>query len=164
MEAFQNGSTEAFDEIFHRYSPRLYGFLRKKNSDASLAEDVFQATFQKLHQNRSRYDPALPFSGWIFTICRNALYDHLRRQQRRREAPSEHYEVLLEGASTQTLEETDSLEILERLPSTQKQAVELRYYENLPFEEIALRLNTSSANARQLVSRAIRKLRSILKN
>lgn len=164
MGAYQGGSQAAFEEIFRRYSPRLYGFLRKRSQDNSLVEDVFQSTFQKLHQSRSKYDTSLPLSAWIFTICRNTLYDYFRKQKRSRETTSEEYDNLLEMASTQDEQTKESPEILEQLPSSQQQAVELRYYADMPFEEIALKLNTSPSNARQLVSRGLKKLRALLKS
>ena len=162
MEAYQQGVPQAFEELFHRYSPRLYGFLRKRSSNTQTIEDVFQRTFQKLHANRSRYDITLPFSAWIFTICRNALFDELRKQQRTQEAPAENYERLLSKIPTHKTGTIEKPDLLEDLSSAQKEAIELRYYEDLPFEEIALRLGTSPANARQLVSRGIRKLKSLM--
>ena len=51
---------------------------------------------------------------------------------------------------------------LQVLPAAQRQAIEMRYLEDLSFDEIATRLETSSANSRKLISRALQKLRGLL--
>ena len=54
-------------------------------------------------------------------------------------------------------------DLLEKLPDTQRTAIQLRYFEELSFEEIAQRLQTSSSTARQWVSRGMKRLRQMVK-
>jgi RNA polymerase sigma factor (sigma-70 family) len=158
MKAYQQGDEQAFQELYRRYSGKVYGFLRGKLSDERAAEDVFQATFLKLHQARSHYDPSFPFVPWLFTVCRSVLTDQFRKKARRPETLDAE---AVENARAPQVEETESrVPDLGSLPTSQRAAVEMRYGEDLPFEEIAKRLETSPANVRQLISRGIRKLRS----
>lgn len=161
MVAYRHGFYEAFQEIYHRYSGRIYGYCRKKVANQASADDLFQLTFQKLHQSRHRYDPRYAFRAWIFTICHNAVTDYFRKEGRNRETLVRDYQAYA-GAEPTDYGLMAGIGELEALPSLQKEAVKLRYDESLAFDEIARRLEVSSDYARQLVSRAVRRLRKLL--
>lgn len=156
MRAYQLGSEQAFDALYRRHSGRVYGYLKGKLSDRALVDDVFQGTFLKLHSARGHYDPSFPFVPWLFTICRSVLTDQLRKKARTLEDLNE---VAVKEAVAEEVESAASPPDLNELPVTQRKAVELRYGSEMPFDEIAKRLETTPANVRQLVSRAIRRLR-----
>ena len=80
MEAFLDGDTKAFDELFRRLSPRVVGFLRGMSGDARLAEDLAQTTFLKVHRARATYQRGAPIEPWIFAIARNLTLSHRRRE------------------------------------------------------------------------------------
>lgn len=167
MKAYQGGDSAAFKAIYERHSARVYGYLRSKLRDRAQVDDVFQATFLKLHHCRNRYDHAFPFAPWLYTVCRSVLLDHLRATSRNIEDASE--QQLLEKVAHET--PADGSEItpeitMERLaaagiPENQKAALLMRYRDDLSFEEIAAALNTSPANVRQLISRGVRRLRTL---
>jgi RNA polymerase sigma-70 factor (ECF subfamily) len=144
MTEYRLGDDSAFAILYERHSTKVFGFLRAKTSSDVLARDIFQTTFLKLHSTRGRYQPGLPFLPWIFAICRNELIDTMRKKSRNLEDATE----------SQTVS-------LAELPEAQRKAVELRYQDDLAFEAIATKLNTSSENARQLVSRGVKALRRI---
>lgn len=156
MVAYQLGEAEAFEELYSRHAPKVLGFLRKKLNNDAQARDVFQATFLKLHKSRERYDTGFPFVPWLFTICRSELLDAMKKAHVKHEA-------LVEAVpETAAFKEEERREVdLGALPQVQRQALEYRYSQEFSFQEIAERLETSPANARQLVSRAIRTLRGI---
>jgi DNA-directed RNA polymerase specialized sigma24 family protein len=150
MNAYQEGDMGAFETLYQRHSGRLFGFLVRRTGNRSAAGDLFQTTFLKLHRYRRRYDPKFPFLPWLFTIAQRVLVDHYRKTgMERREIPAE-------PAETGSGAELPSLEALNPL---QREAIHLRFDEDQPFDEIARRLGTSAGNVRQIVSRAIRKLR-----
>lgn len=162
MAAYQKGCEEAFMLLFEKYSARIYGFLSARVQDRFVKDEVFQATFLKLHHSRQSYDPQLPFAPWLFTICRSAWVDTLRGRSRvgQNEVLNEDLSEIA-GPLTSDLE-TMPLPDLDSLPASQRQALELRYAEGLSFEEIAARLNTTPENTRQLISRATRKLKALV--
>lgn len=157
MTEYQLGDELAFEVLYKRYAGRIYGFLKKKTGDEAMARDIFQTTFMKLHAARSKYDRSLPFAPWLFTICYNALNDAWRKQKRTLEDLSGE---IPEVAPAPENIDGDSVD-LNILPQKQKRAVEMRYYQDASFEEIAARLETSSVNARQLVNRAVKVLRGL---
>jgi RNA polymerase sigma-70 factor (ECF subfamily) len=119
-------------------------------------DDAFQTVFLKLHQFRRRYRPALPFAPWLFTISRNVVWDVLRSQARSIEDASP---VDIEQASVMQATPGTGLPGLTALTPERRQALELRFGQDLSFQEIAKRLETSPANVRQLVSRSLRQLK-----
>jgi RNA polymerase sigma-70 factor (ECF subfamily) len=156
MLAYQRGDEEAFRVLYGRYSARVYGYLRLKLKARSTVDDAFQTVFLKLHQFRSRYDPALPFAPWLFTISRNVTGDIFRAQAHDME------DLSAFGVGQMPAMErpaTPGLPDLGSLAPEQQQALRLRFGQDLSFDEIAKQLRTSPANVRQLVSRAVRKLK-----
>lgn len=158
MQAYQNGADGAFDLLFKRHSSRVYGFLMNRLKNRTEIDDVFQATFLKLHKARGHYDPSFPFAPWLFTVCKSVLTDHIRKQNRNREDSND--ELVSKAVDKKTIE-MQSVISLDGLPSNQQTAIELRYHDELQFEEIAERLNTSPSNVRKLVSRGIQSLKSL---
>lgn len=155
MLAYQLGDEQSFRELYARHSGRILGFLRQKTTSEAKARDIFQSTFLKLHRSRSRYNPALPFVPWLFTICRSELLDFWKKEaQNREDLPGALPEI---ATSASENSEAD----LSELSVTQRQVLEMRFVQDSTFAEIAVALKTSPMNARQLVSRAVRKLRSI---
>ena len=155
MKAYQLGNESAFGVLYRRYSGRLYGFLRGKLRDRVTTDEVFQGAWLKLHQTRGGYDASFPFAPWLFAVSRSVLVDHARKRAR----SLEDLDAAAVEAAIQVEPETTALPDLGALPATQRSAIELRYSAGLSFDEIARRLETSPSNVRQLVSRAIKKLR-----
>lgn len=164
MLAYANGDMEAFEALYHRHKQRIFGFLLKKLKNRTEAEEVFQTTFSKLHVARKNYRQDIPFLPWVFTIVRNALIDHIRK----RDAYQKHVttsELAVETYSEQVGSESPNhFEVtgLSSLTETQRQALEFRFNQGLTFAEIAEQLQTSAENSRQIISRAIRKLRKMM--
>jgi len=151
MLAYREGNTSAFNELYGRYAGRVYSYLQKRVFDRTERDDLFQAIFLKLHKSRYLYDSKFQFAPWLFTICRTALLDFLKAKK-----PA----IVHEPVKTSSIDSTLTVsETVNELSERQRSAIEMRYSEGLDFSEIADRLKISSTNARQLISRAVRKLR-----
>ncbi len=154
MKAYQNGASRAFDLLYQRHSGRVYGFLISRLKNRAQADDIFQASFLKLHQARHHYNPSFPFLPWLFTVCKSVMLDALRKEKTNREDLIENDYIV---PALESVSQRVDLDILKGL---QKTAVELRYQEGFSFEEIAVKLETTPSNIRQIISRGIRKLKS----
>lgn len=157
MIEYRMGNEEAFAVLYERHSPKLYGYLRSKTSNDVLAREIFQVTFLKLHATRDRFRAELPFLPWLFAIARNELIDTMRKRKRNLEDATEWLPEIAANPESDPIVEIE----LEHLPAQQKHALEMRYQAELPFDKIAEILGTSSSNARQLVSRGVKRLRKI---
>lgn len=164
MLAYAAGDMEAFQALYQRHKNRIFGFLMTKLKEQTEAEEVFQTVFTKLHTARKKYRQEIPFLPWIFTIARNALIDHIRKRETYRKHITTS-EVAVESYAEPSSDESSNsiaIEELSSLTETQRQALEFRFHQGLTFQEIAERMQTSADNSRQIISRAIRKLRKLM--
>ena len=164
MVQYAAGDEKAFTELYGRYRSRAFGYLSKRINDPRTVDELFQQVFFKLHRSREIYQSDQIFSTWFFTICRNVAIDELRRKQRAPlnvELEEEHLE---DRSAPDKATQTQDLPraILALLPERQRKAVRMKFEEDLDFGEIATKLNTTSENVRQLVSRGLRKLKTRL--
>lgn len=163
MKKYQEGSETAFTVLYQRHSAKVYGFLLGKLRDRAVADDLFQATFLKVHQFRHKYDVTSPFTPWLFTVCRNAMIDGIRQKKRSSQWIDEGVDsVRIEAAMAPETPDQPSIPSFDDLPVGQRQVLQLRYGSELSFDEIAQALETTPANVRQLASRAVRKLRDLM--
>ena len=157
MESYQMGAMAAFDILFQRHSPQVFGYLAKRLVIKKEAEDLLQEVFFKLHRSKHLYNATLPFSPWMFSITRSVLLDFAKKKNLEDPVDASEFDQMTSPDTVST--EPDLSVVLRGLPEQQKQALSLRVYDEQTFEEIAARLSTSPENARQLVSRGIKKLR-----
>lgn len=69
----------AFEQIYRRYAPRLYAFLRGLHRDEHRAADLLQETFLKAYRGLPGFDRSRPLEPWLFQIARNLSRDARRR-------------------------------------------------------------------------------------
>jgi RNA polymerase sigma factor (sigma-70 family) len=162
------GDAAAFDILFSRHSGRVQAYIGRRLSDRGMAEDLVQDIFLKLHRSRHQYDKSLPFAPWLFAITRTVLLDHFKKSARKKEesVPPERLDALpaneISGpAAAKKSGGPAPVDLLLALPEAHRRAVSMRLLEDATFDEIAARLATSPANARQLFSRGIKKLRGL---
>jgi len=72
----------AFEELIHRYEKPLFNYLLRYLGDAALAEDVFQATFLRLHEKCGLYTPGRRLRPWLYSIATHQAIDALRKERR----------------------------------------------------------------------------------
>ncbi len=156
----------AFEVLFKRHSGLVLGYLKKRLFASKDAQDLLQEVFFKLHRSRHHYDSTLPFSPWLFSITRSVWLDEIKKRRIEQVIEPEVIEKIASPDSKLQAPEATTvgldLTVLRELPTTQKEAVSLRVIDEATFEEIALKLSTSPENARQLVSRGLKKLKNLL--
>jgi RNA polymerase sigma-70 factor (ECF subfamily) len=164
MTAYVAGDPEAFDRLFARLAPRVYTFFHRAFRDSSIADDLVQTTFLKVHRARNTYDSARPLLPWLFTIAAAVRNDELRR--RYRAAASVEADAGDPASPPDPVERRETADAvraaLARLPESQRVVLHLHRYEGLSFEEIAAILDTSCGAVRVRACRAYERLRSDL--
>jgi RNA polymerase sigma-70 factor (ECF subfamily) len=155
MVMYQSGAEDAFQILYRRHSEKIYGFLRGRVWNNERAAELFQDAFLKMHRSKHLYNKSLPALPWIFSVTRSVLIDGLRADKRaKRDA-----EFVCEESDTAPMTTPEIAGLLSRLPENQRHAVELRFVDEKTFEEVAETLNTTSQNARKIISRAVSKLK-----
>ena len=166
----RRGDADAFDALLTRYQNRLYRYLLRLTADPAAAQDLFQETWLKVITRIHRYDESRPFEPWLFTVARNLALDHLRKASPESlDEPSDSGEprVARLGAkgpgSLERLLEHERRNLLEQqiaqLPALYREALALRFEEEMPFEEMAEVLSAPISTVKSRVHRALAELR-----
>src|SRR6266571_9251030 len=76
--------SHAFDELYSRYSPRVFGYLLQRlNGNTEEAEDLTADVFTRVYEKIDGFQPqGAPLSAWVFRIAHNRLIDSVRRRPR----------------------------------------------------------------------------------
>lgn len=164
MAAVKNGDLQQASLLFDRYNKRLYNYLVRMTLDRDAAEDLTQNVFVRLIRYRNSYKEGLKFQSWIYQVARNVFSDHYQatRSENRSNMDIEGFSDHLEdGNESQRQEEQERLLIrsLAMLNDDQRELLVLTRFQHLKYEEVAQLLNTTVANIKVKVHRAIGKLR-----
>ncbi len=161
-----HADSNAFRELYDRYAERMYRFHLARSRNADAAHDLTAETFAQAWLGRTRFEDVAGGSAgpWLFGIARNVLSVSVRRGRLERSASSRLgiLERLDRGPAAVEPEETwlDGLdEALAELPETQLDALRLRFVDDLPYDELADALGTTSQAARVRVHRGLQTLR-----
>ena len=157
----RDGSRVSFDELVVRYRPQLVAFLARRLASAADAEDVAQETFVRAYDHLDRYDPARPFSTWLFAIAKNVAANHALARTRRdaRELEGSRREPADDRADDDRASASDiwqrAAAVLHPGPY---RVLWLRYAQGMTVSEIATALGRSSVAIRVMLFRARRRL------
>jgi len=167
MLAYQAGDHLAFETLYLRHSRKVLTFLKKRLSRSEEVDEVFQQVFTKLHRSRGTYNPDYAFTQWLYVISKTALLTFWSKQSHILEQLHKEASEIDDAMDPKTQQSSAEFPILEpgfatlsALPADQRQAVEWRVIDDLSYQEIATRLNRSQDNVRQIVSRAMKKIRN----
>lgn len=156
VEAAQ-ADPERFVELYDRHFSHVWAFVVRRASSRTEAEDITSEVFRKALENLPRYEwRGPPFKAWLFRIAANTLAT--RWQKTARESGDIPPDVAEAGID---LERHAMLfELVHRLPSIQRQVIELRFIEGRTLLEIAAALGKSEGAVKQLQKRALDTLRA----
>jgi RNA polymerase sigma-70 factor (ECF subfamily) len=161
------GRPEAFEALAARYERPLLSFIGAYVADPAAADDVFQETLVRVVRSISEYRPQAGLGSWIFTIARNQALDHLRRRRRRREVPLGNVIPMTQPppeADSARTERFDQVRAaLQELPPPKREAVALRFFSNLGYEEMSDLLGAPVGTLKFRVHEALRELALLLK-
>jgi RNA polymerase sigma-70 factor (ECF subfamily) len=167
MLAYARGDQAAFRELFSRYAPMLLRLMTRTVSRGADAQDLVQQTFLQLHRARGDFRADMRVRPWIMTIAMNLARDLLRRRGRRPEVEVEEDALPAPSAiASQQVESKDVgrrvREALAALPREQREVIELHWFEQLSFQEIAAIVGATSGAARVRAHRGYTTLRARL--
>jgi RNA polymerase sigma-70 factor, ECF subfamily len=163
----------AFSALYDRLSGPLYSLAMKMLGDPAEAQDALQEVFLQIWSRAGTYDPeqSSVFS-WTVLLTRSRVIDRLRARGRRsRVVVAEDTPTGVPDASTvesaaDTAEKNDEAArvryVLNNLPSEQREAIELAFFEDLSHHEIAARLGQPLGTVKARIRRGLLKLRERL--
>ena len=177
-KALDQNDQKAYAELMSLYRDSIYIMLMKivKNSDD--AEDLTLETFGKAFRYLDKYTPQYAFSTWLFRIAVNNSIDYIRHKNNSPQCIEEDLSStpMLIDRSPATTTPTPEQEVMdkqrvrmlqlavEQLPEKYRKVVELRYYQELSYDEIAQELGLSLSNVKIQLMRAKNMLSEIMVN
>lgn len=166
MLAYSAGNQEAFRTLFDRYAPLLHRVMRRGLRRDSEAADLVQQTFMQLHRARNDFRQDAKLRPWLMTIALNLKRELLRRKKRRPETlVAEHFHEASEQPKDPVEQQQTSKlvrEALQRLPDNQREVIELHWFGELSFPEIAEIVGASLSAVKVRAHRGYKQLKQIL--
>lgn len=161
-----DGDRVAFDHLFDRYRGSMMQlYMQRTGGNKDDADDLIQDTFLKVYMNLDRYNPVYTFGQWLFTIARNTFIDYLRKRQE--SLPIENYGKRQPvGQSPQSSFPTPEESIiisqqkaqletyLDQMRPQYKRLIELRFFRDYSYEEIAAELAVPLGTVKTQLHRA----------
>lgn len=165
-DACKSGDKEAFDTIYRRYYPRLYNYGHKFTTENTLIDDSIQEVFTTCWCRREQLGAIRELRSYLFVSFRNQLLKSIKINRDYTRLSSEiHFP--LELAADDFLIENECLQekrqylqkSLASLTSRQREAIFLKFFEDMTYAEIAGMLGISVKATYKLIGRAIKELR-----
>lgn len=159
-----DGDSEAFETLFNRYRDSIYKLYVQRTGNSDDAKDLLQETFVKVFLNLARYNTTYTFGQWIYTIARNTFIDFIRR---RREDIS--YDIspvsgsTIAAVATEATPEQNIINLqqkmqldsyLQRMTPRYRTLIELRFFKEYSYEEIASELKLPLGTVKTQIHRA----------
>ena len=173
MARYCDGDAHAFRELYALISPRLFGYLVKICRHRTLAADLLQHTFLKVHRARAAYIRGADPLPWIYAIAHRTFIDEMRKQQKDIVRPVRDHDpelsANLQGDPEQDRNDpvdselvTAALSALAQLSHEQRQAVVLTKLEGKTLAEAAEIAGTSVTAMKVRAHRGYKILRSLM--
>jgi len=179
QDALETGNQKAYAQLMDRYRDAIYFMLLKMVKNKEDADDLTIEAFGKAFKRLHQYSPAFAFSTWLFKIATNNSIDFLRKKKNNTfsidktiegdDGGEIQFEVRSDGLTPEEkIIKKEKIKmmrvIVDKLKPRYRQLIELRYFEELSYEEIAARLEIPLGTVKAQLFRAREFLQEIMKN
>ena len=176
-DARERGSRKAYADLMASYREPLYLLLLRMTRNTTTADDLTVETFSKAFLQLHRYAPTGTFSSWLFSIGVNTYIDYLRKRRLdtiplsdlSHNSAGDFVEYQFpsgqpnpEEAMIRMQRDESLKQIVSQLKEPYRRIIEMRFYEDLSYEEIAERLKIPLGTVKVRLSRAKALLSSII--
>jgi RNA polymerase sigma-70 factor (ECF subfamily) len=181
INQYLNGDEKSLEVLIKKYLKPIYSFVFNFVPDPQIAQDLTQEIFLKMWRNLKKFDrnknlapyrtkgSGSGFKSWLFTIAKNTCYDYLRKKKKDLAFNVEDWfsfedsKILPDEISEKNFLLEDIKKTFEKLSSKAKEILNLYYFEGLNFREISEFLGESINTVKSRHSRAIKKIKKMLK-
>jgi RNA polymerase sigma factor (sigma-70 family) len=179
LKATEQGDQAAYAELMGRYKDSIYYLFFKMVNNKDDAEDLMIESFGKAFRNLHLYQPTYAFSTWLFRIATNNGIDHIRKKKidtfsiDKKIAGSDGDDMKIDIKSSSLDPEEELIteqkkllvkELVDKLKPKYRQLIEMRYYDELSYEEIAEKLEMPLGTVKAQLFRAKDLLYNIMKS
>ena len=173
------GDEKAFEKIVNKYKKSLEFTILNIVRDENVVEDIVLDTFLRVFKNLDIYNENYSFSTWVFTIATNLAIDYTRKKKHIRFKTQDDDEsqvgIIFDSIENKSVVSPEASLInenskkvlrllVEKLRPDYRIIIELRYFEEMSYKEIADKLDIKVSMVKTKLHRAKKKLKEILKN
>lgn len=160
------GDQAAVSEIYERYFPPVFQYIRLQVGEMHTAEDIASDVFFKMLTALGKHNgPRTSLRGWLFRVARNEVYQHYGKQRQFPKTTLEDWlssDIDLELQVLRSVEIEKAQQALAMLAADQREVLILRFVESLNLEETAQLMGRSLSAIKSLQFRAVSTLRMLL--
>ncbi|MDO6854925.1 sigma-70 family RNA polymerase sigma factor [Cellulophaga lytica] len=166
----KNSQAKAFEVLVDTYKERLYWHIRKIVLNHDDADDVLQNTFIKVYRNIDKFKGESKLFSWIYRIATNESLSFLKTKSKMLGVTSQELQdLLLENLQSDVYFEGDEIQLklqkaISTLPEKQKLVFNMKYFDELKYEEISEILGTSVGGLKASYHQAAKKIENYLKS
>lgn len=174
IEKAKNGDQAAYTFLLNLYWNEVYGFMLKRTENETTAEDITIETFSKAFDKIHTYNDDFQFNTWLISIAKNVHIDLLRKnklslfvemtsnedlknQNIADTSPSAEDELITEQNLSRLLK------MIKELKPHYQEVIQLRYFQEMSYQEIALAINEPLSNVKVKLLRAKKLLAEIIR-
>lgn len=175
IEKAKKGDQVAFTFLLDRYWNEVYGFMLKRTENETDSEDITIETFSKAFDKIATYNPEFQFNTWLIAIAKNVHIDMLRKKKSTvfieitDEEDQQAYNVADSSPSAEdeliTVQNLSRLlQFIKELKPHYQEVIQLRYFQEMSYQEIAEQLNEPLSNVKIKLLRAKKLLAEIIES
>ena len=173
VSAFLSGDSLSIEHLILRHKDKVFGYILSKVKDVDLANDIFQDVFIKVINklNEGRYYEEGKFIAWVMRISHNMVIDHFRKNARvKMIRPTDEFNIFdvicgqedcTEDLMVQAQVVKELKTLITYLSAEQREVLEMRFYADMTFKEIAHECNISINTALGRMRYALINLRKL---
>ncbi len=170
VELFRTGDVAGFNELVRRYQEKVYWIARRVIGSHEEADDIVQDAFVRVYEGLKGFRGDANFYTWLYRIAMNLSLNALRKKRLKEIVP---YDEVLEEMVPGNMETDGNLrqqeyrtileEAIARLPAKQKLVFTMRYYDEMPYEEMAKLLRKSVGGLKANYFHALKKIQAYVR-
>lgn len=175
IEKAKKGDQVAFTFLLDHYWNEVYGFMLKRTENETDSEDITIETFSKAFDKIATYNPEFQFNTWLIAIAKNVHIDMLRKKKSTvfveitDEEDQQAYNVAdsSPSAEDELIKEQNLsrlLQFIKELKPHYQEVIQLRYFQEMSYQEIAEQLNEPLSNVKIKLLRAKKLLAEIIES
>ena len=174
-----DGRQDAYESLMNRYRGAIHQMMYKMVGNSEDANDLTQEAFTKAFTKLPSYEPRYAFSTWLFKIATNNCIDHIRKKrlvtlsidETIKEDSTQQFSFNIRSSAPdpeQRLMKDQRLKMMRaligQLSTKYRQMIEMRFFQELSYDEIATELNIPLGTVKAQLFRAKEMLHNELKN
>ncbi|OCB76494.1 RNA polymerase sigma factor [Flavobacterium crassostreae] len=175
IEKAKKGDQVAFTFLLNQYWNQVYAFMLKRTENQTTAEDITIETFSKAFDKIGTYNTAFQFNTWLITIAKNVHIDVMRKKKtnlfveitNREDQKAYNIADTTPSAEDELITQQNLSRLLQCIKELQphyQEVIQLRYFQEMSYQEIATTINEPLSNVKIKLLRAKKLLAEIIQS